>query len=68
MADQEDDEGDVSDFDARIAEIAAQSRPPGGGPPLGDYERHVRAETRWHDELLKRRLWEQVKRWMVLGR
>ena len=66
MADQR-DEGDESDFDVRIAEIAAaaSSRT---ALPASDYERHLRAEQRWQNRRAAARLWEQVKRWIALGR
>lgn len=64
MAEQR-DEGDESDFDARLAEIAAARVPE---PPLDDYARHLRAEARWQNRRAAARLWEQVKRWIALGR
>jgi hypothetical protein len=64
MADQR-DEGDESDFDARIAEIAAAAQRL--ALPGDDYARHVRAELRWQGRRAALRLWERVKRCIALG-
>jgi hypothetical protein len=61
MADQE-DEGDVSDFDARLADMAAAAAALTPVPPADDYQRHLRAEARWQARLAAHRLWERVKR------
>lgn len=69
MADQE-DEGDVSDFDARIAAIAAcvPARDRLLAAAGDDYARHLRAERRWQARRAALRLWAQVARCFALGR
>jgi hypothetical protein len=63
MADQEDD-GDVSEPWEETARALARA----AEPPADDYQRHLDAEHRWQLKLRTRELWEEVKRWIALGR
>lgn len=68
MADpqEDEDEHEVEDLDAHLAAMAQATR--AADPPADDYQRHLQAEAAWQNKRAAARLWERVKRWMVLGR